>query len=587
MTGSRSLIPQPFIDELLNRTDIVELIDGYVPLKKRGNSHTACCPFHNEKTPSFNVVAKKQFYHCFGCGASGNAISFAMSYLHLNFVEAIENLAARAGMQVPRENNPEKNHQSLNFYQLLERVSKFYQDTLKTNGQAAISYLKNRQLSGEVARLYQLGYAPPGWRTLESRFKQNKNELIATGMLIQKDDGTSYDRYRQRIMFPIHDRHGRIIGFGGRSIEAEQKPKYLNSPETIIFQKSRELYGLHQVIQQQSPIANIIIVEGYMDVIALAQHGILNAVATLGTATSTQHIQLLSKHTKQLIFCFDGDNAGRQAAWRALESSLFHLNAGLEASFIFLPEGHDPDSLVREEGKEQFLQRLERATPLNQFFFTTLTQDIDNSSLAGKSQLINAAKPYLLKMTEGPYRQLMINELARLTRIEHHRINQLIQDPTTDKTQNLNEKITRSPIRVAMALLLQHPEIYLPSAEKIHPTMLDSPKQHVLQSLMEQIAKNPSINTATLVESWRDSSVFESLNKLAAWDHQVPEEALASEFTDIVLFLEKQNRDTKIQELLEKARNQGLTEQDRLQLQEMLKQRHRNLKHADAKTAHD
>lgn len=583
----RSLIPRPFIDELLNRTDIVELIDGYVPLKKRGNSHTACCPFHNEKSPSFNVVAKKQFYHCFGCGVSGNAISFAMSYLHLSFVEAIENLAARVGMQVPREGQAEKNSNAPNFYQLLERVTQFYQETLKTNGLAAIDYLKRRHVSGDIARLYQLGYAPPGWRTLEARFKQNKNELIGTGMLIPKDDGSSYDRYRQRIMFPIHDRHGRIIGFGGRAIDDTQKPKYLNSPETIIFQKSRELYGLHQIIQQKNTIINVIIVEGYMDVIALAQHGILNAVATLGTATSTQHIQLLSKHTKHLIFCFDGDNAGRQAAWRALESTLTHLNSGLEASFIFLPEGHDPDSLVREEGTELFLQRLENALPLNQFFFTTLTRDIDTTSLSGKSQLINAAKPYLLKMTDGPYKQLMIDELARVTRIEPHRINQLIEDQVVEKTQDLVEKITRSPMRVATALLLQHPEIYMACAEKINPAMLDSPKQDVLKSVMQQVAENPSINTATLVEFWRDSSLFDALNKLAAWDHQVPEEALEKEFIDIVLFLEKQSKETKIKVLLEKARNQGLTETDRLNLQDMLKQRHKSMDDEDISTTCD
>jgi len=573
MTG---LIPRPFIDELLNRTDIIELIDGYIPLKKRGTSHTACCPFHNEKTPSFNVVAKKQFYHCFGCGASGNAISFAINYLNLSFVDAIEHLAARVGMQVPREGRADKSNQSLNFYQLLERVAQYYTHTLKIAGRVAIDYLKNRQVSGEIARIYQLGYAPPEWQTLENKFKQHKDELIATGMLIQKEGGKTYDRYRQRVMFPIHDRHGRIIGFGGRAIDAEQKPKYLNSPETVIFQKNRELYGLHQVIQQQNPIANILIVEGYMDVIALAQYGVLNAVATLGTATSTYHIQLLSKHTKHIIFCFDGDKAGRQAGWRALESSLSHLNTGLEASFIFLPEGHDPDSLVREEGHAAFLQRLQNATPLNQFFFATLTRDIDTASLAGKSQLVNAAKPYLIKMTDGPYKQLMIDELARHTRIEHHRLNQLIEDNTPEKTPELNVHITRSPIRIAIALLLQHPEIHHAYADQLNATMLDSAKQNVLQTLMQQVAENPAINTAALVESWRDSPLFDSLNKLAAWEHQVPEEALAKEFIDIVLFLAKQNHETKIQTLLEKARNQGLTEIDRLHLQEMLKERHRN-----------
>lgn len=577
--ATNGLIPQPFIDELLNHTDIVEFIDSYVPLKKRGTSHIACCPFHTEKNPSFNVVAKKQFYHCFGCGASGNVISFAMGYLHLSFPDAIETLANRAGLTVPRDKNPEKHRYSLNLYELLNRVAAFYQQTLKTSGQIAIDYLKQRQVSGEIAKRYQLGFAPPGWQTLEAQFRQNKQELITTGMLIQKEDGKTYDRYRHRIMFPIHDRHGRIIGFGGRSIDADQKPKYLNSPETVIFQKNRELYGLHQILQHQNTITNVLIVEGYMDVIALAQHGITNAVAALGTATSTYHIQLLSKHTKQLIFCFDGDAAGRQAAWRALESSLPQLNTGLDASFIFLPDGHDPDSLVREEGSEKFRDRLRNATPLSQFFFDTLTKDLDHTTLTGKSQLVNAAKPYLLKMTDGPYKQLMMNELARLTRIETHRIGQLIDEKTIEKTPHAETNITRTPLRVATALLLQNPELYTTCINQIPQNTLDDQRHHVLKTLIQHIAQKPTINTALLVEAWRDSPLFDSINKLASWAHQVPEDALASEFTDIVLFLAKQSEENEIQQLIEKARHEGLTKTDQHTLLNMLKKRHKNLPH--------
>ena len=498
-----------------------------------------------------------------------------MNHLGLSFPDAIEMLATRLGMDVPHEGRSEKNQESLNLYQFLIQVSQFYQQTLRTTGQAGITYLKQRQVSGEVAHLYQLGYAPPGWQTLESHFKKNKPELIATGMLISKEDGKSYDRYRQRVMFPIHDRHGRIIGFGGRAIEAQQKPKYLNSPETPIFQKGRELYGLHQVLQQKESMANILIVEGYLDVIALAQHGIMNAVATLGTATSIYHIQLLSKYTKQLIFCFDGDAAGRNAAWRALESSLPHLNAGLDASFIFLPEGHDPDSLVREEGKASFLERLQHAKPLNRFFIDTLMQGIDSSNLAGKSQLVNAAKPYLLKMSDGPYQQLLIDELARHTRIEEHRIHQLIKETTAEKTPDAGQHITRSPVRIAIAILLQHPETLTACTTQISPTLLDPQKQRVLKMLMDNIIENPSINTAKLVESWRDSPLFEALSKLATWDHQVPEHALTKEFIDIVHFLAKQNRENAIQQLMKKMQQEGLTETERHKLQEMLKQRHR------------
>ena len=500
-----------------------------------------------------------------------------MNYLSLSFPDAIETLATRLGMEVPREGSTEQHQQSLTLYQFLTRVSQFYQQTLRAAGQPAIAYLKQRRVSGEIAHLYQLGYAPLGWQTLESQFKQNKSELIATGMLVSKEDGKSYDRYRQRIMFPIHDRHGRIIGFGGRAIEASQKPKYLNSPETPIFQKGRELYGLHQVLQQKDVIKNILIVEGYLDVIALAQYGIFNAVATLGTATSTYHIQLLSKYTTQLIFCFDGDAAGRQAAWRAVESSLPYLNTGLDASFIFLPEGQDPDSLVREEGKECFLQRLTNATPLSRFFIDTLMQGIDNSNLAGKSQLINAAKPYLLKISDGPYQQLLIDELSRLTRIEQHRIHQLMKEKITEKTPEAGQQITRSPVRIAIAILLQHPETLAACTTSLVSVILDAQKQRVLKTLMEQIANQPSINTAKLVESWRDSPLFEALSKLATWDHQVPENALTKEFIDIVLFLAKQNRENTIQQLMKKTQHEGLTEIERHKLQDLLKQRHRTI----------
>lgn len=569
------LIPRSFIDELLNRTDIVELIDGYIPLKKQGSSFIACCPFHTEKTPSFNVISKKQFYHCFGCGESGNAISFAMNYLHQSFSDAVETLASRLGMQVPREGRSTKQQQSTSLYQFLDRVSQFYQHTLKTSGSTAIAYLKQRQLSGEIAKRYQLGYAPEGWHLLEAHFKQNKDELIATGMLITQESGKTYDRYRQRIMFPIHDRHGRIIGFGGRAIESTQKPKYINSPETVIFQKNRELYGLHHVIQKQQPINHILIVEGYLDVIALAQHGLWNAVATLGTATSSYHIQLLSKHTKQLIFCFDGDDAGRQAAWRALESCLPHLNSGLDVGFIFLPEGHDPDSLVRQEGPEQFALRVANAIPLHRYFIESLTANIDTSKLAGKSQLVNKVKPYLLKMSQGPYQQLLLDEIARLTRIDPHRLLQLMEEKEAPTTTKTSKSLSRSPVRIAIAIVLQHPDILIECASQLPLQLLDTQKYRVLKELIQQVIENPSINTAKLIELWRDTTLFDAFNQLASWEHLVPEHALQKEFIDIILFLAKQNQDDVIQQLVKKAHEQGLTEIERLDLQSMLKERHR------------
>jgi len=568
------LIPQLFIDDLLHRTDLVELIDSYIPLKKSGTSYVACCPFHSEKSPSFNVVAKKQFYHCFGCGASGNALSFVMSYLNQGFIDAVETLAARLGLTVPRDGQTETNNAAQDLYKLLSAVSLYYQKTLKHEGQHAINYLRGRGLSGEIAKLYQLGFAADGWHNLEKAFTRNKKELIATGMLIKNDDGKIYDRYRNRIIFPIHDRHGRIIGFGGRVLAADQKPKYLNSPETVIFQKSRELYGLHQILSQQKSVESIIIVEGYMDIIALAQHGIMNAVATLGTATSTYHIQLLAKHTKSLIFCFDGDAAGKQAAWRGLESSLPHLNLGLDARFIFLPDNHDPDSLVREEGKERFLARIKEAIPLHRFFFDSLAKDINLLNPAGKTQLINLAKPFLHKMNEGSYKQLLIDDLARLTHIDNHRLNQLITDQSKSPIQEQSVTITRTPSRIAVALLLQNPEIYAVTRQHINPNLLDSKEHAILLQLLHQLATNPHTNTATLIELWRDTDYFESINKLAAWNHQVPEQELVKEFIDIVLFLQKRNRELIIRQLIDKSRQQGLTEAEKINLQEMLKERH-------------
>ncbi|KTD02772.1 DNA primase [Fluoribacter gormanii] len=568
------LIPQPFIDDLLHRTDLVELIDSYVPLKKRGNSHVACCPFHNEKSPSFNVVAKKQFYHCFGCGASGNAISFVMNYLNQGFVDAVETLATRVGLTVPRDKQNEKNNPSLDLYKLMADASLYYQKKLRHEGQPAIDYLRRRGLSGEIAKLYQLGYASEGWHNLEKAFPRNQRELLTTGMLIKNDDGKIYDRYRNRVMFPIHDRHGRIIGFGGRVLDNEQKPKYLNSPETVIFQKSRELYGLHQILSQKKNIEYVIVVEGYMDVIALAQHGIMNAVATLGTATSTYHIQLLAKHTKSLIFCFDGDNAGRQAAWRALESSLPHLNLGLDASFMFLPDSHDPDSLVRHEGKENFLNRIKQATPLHRFLFDSLAKDLNLLRPAGKTQLINLAKPFLQKMDEGSYKQLLIEDLARLTHIETHRLSQLITEESKTPQHEQAMTIARTPMRIAIALLLQHPEIYAQIKQQINPELLDTKEHEILLHVLQQLATNPQATTATLIESWRDHPYFDSMNKLAAWEHLVPEQELVKEFIDIILFLQKQNRELTIRQLINKSRQQGLSETERIKLQEMLKERH-------------
>lgn len=563
-------IPESFLHDLLTRVDLVEFIDSYVPLKKRGTSYLACCPFHSEKNPSFNVIAKKQFYHCFGCGVSGNAISFAMNYLNQPFLEAVETLARRVGMQVPR--TEQKNTQLPNLYALLQRVTDYYQTTLQQKGAVALTYLTQRGVDALTATRYQLGYAPAGWHALDTPFKHHKDDLITTGMLIKNEQGKVYDRYRHRLMFPIHDQHGRVIGFGGRALDDEEKPKYLNSPETPLFQKSRELYGLHQVLSQEKNPAYILIVEGYMDVIALSQHGIPHAVATLGTATSAYHVQRLSKHTQHLVFCFDGDTAGRQAAWKALDNTLAQLDSGIEAAFVFLPDGHDPDSLIRQEGRSAFEQRIHNATPLHQFFLDTLMQPLDIHTLAGKSELIRTAKPALGKIPEGPYKQLMMHELARRTRLESHRIEQWINQDVLPFVQTTHQPIQRTPLRLATALLLQHPELYTTCFThlKAHP-IEGNP---VFKAVLHHLEQHPKLNTAALIESFRDDSMFDILNKLAAWEHQVPEETLQQEFLDIVVFLSKKDRETQIQRFIEKSRQQPLSEEERQTLQSLLKKQH-------------
>lgn len=566
------LIPQSFLDDLLQRTDLVELIDSYIPLQKKGSSYVACCPFHNEKSPSFNVVAKKQFYHCFGCGVSGNAISFTINYLNQGFVDAVETLATRLGLTIPREGQDDTHHISRDLYKLLSSVNEYYQKQLKYQGQSAIDYLRQRGLNGSIAKQYQIGFSQEGWHHLEKQFPLNQRELLISGMLIKNEQGQIYDRYRNRVMFPIHDRHGRIIGFGGRVLDDTQKPKYLNSPETVIFQKNRELYGLHQILQQKKPIESIIIVEGYLDVIGLAQHQISNAVATLGTATSNYHIQLLAKHTKNIIFCFDGDNAGLQAAWRGLESSLGSLHEGLEVKFMFLPKTHDPDSLIRSEGTESFLQRIQEAKPLAVFFLETLVKQVDIATPGGKTQLINLTKPFFKKMSEGTYKQLLIDNLARLTHIDNHRLNALVTQDSTINTDLTN--LTRSPMRIACALLLQHPEIYYAIKSQISVNLLHTDQHAVLIKIIQHLQENPNANTATLIEAWRHHELFNFINKLAAWEHQVPEQDLVNEFLDTFLFLQKQNQESHIRKLIEKSRQHGLTTDERLELQSMLKKRH-------------
>lgn len=418
-----SRIPSAFIDDLLNRLDIVDIIDHRVKLKRAGKNYSACCPFHQEKTPSFTVSPDKQFYYCFGCGATGNALGFLMEYENLGFIDAVENLAKHAGMEVPREENKfaEKRDSRLKLlYKILEQASEFYQTQLREHPQKEkpVNYLKNRGLSGVIAKMFGIGFAPPGHHNLMQKLGQNEEaieQLIDTGLVIKReDDGRKYDRFRFRIMFPIRDVRGRVIGFGGRVL-GDDKPKYLNSPETDVFHKSRELYGLYEARQANRKLEQLVVVEGYMDVIALAQYGINNAVATMGTACGEEHLTLAFRFVSEIVFCFDGDNAGRNAAKRALTNSLSAMEDGRQIKFLFLPEGQDPDSLVRQIGAERFKAQLDNAVPLEEFLFEAAAENIDTSKMEGRARFSKVAAPLIAMLPEGIFRELMFDNLAKRT----------------------------------------------------------------------------------------------------------------------------------------------------------------------------
>jgi len=431
-----SRIPESFIDDLLNRLDIVEVVDQRVKLKKTGKNYSACCPFHDEKTPSFTVSPDKQFYYCFGCGASGNAIGFVMEYDRLGFLDSVENLAKHVGVEVPREESPQtrqRHFKQKNLYEILQKASTYFQLQLKENPKRtqAVRYLQQRGLSGGIAKQFGLGYAPPGWDNLLIKYGLNEEDiglLVDSGLVIRRnEDNKLYDRFRHRIMFPIHDNRGRTIGFGGRVLD-DSKPKYLNSPETDVFQKGRELYGLYEAVQRKGKLEQLLVVEGYMDVIALAQYGIENAVATLGTACGEDHLHLAFRYVQEIVFCFDGDTAGRNAAKRALVNSLSSMQDGRQIKFLFLAEGQDPDSLVRQIGQERFLAQIQRATPLEDFLFDAAAEGIDIHTMEGRARFSKVAAPLLNQLPKGVYRELMFTNLAKRTGLSGAAIMELVEE---------------------------------------------------------------------------------------------------------------------------------------------------------------
>ncbi len=551
-------IPKSFIDDLLVRVDIVDLIDSHVPLKKAGAEYAACCPFHSEKSPSFHVNRQKQVYLCRGCGESGNAISFLMAFSHLSFVEAVEDLAAFVGVEVPRESVNKEDYaakQDLSgIYSVLEGVAAFYAEQLRgEDGRKAVEYLKNRGVSGEVARDFSLGYAPNRWDALLANFDQKS--LVDAGMLVLKDDGKAYDRFRGRLMFPIRDKRKRVIGFGGRVLD-DSLPKYLNSPETAVFSKGKELYGLCELLGRNSRPEQILVVEGYMDVIALAQYGVVNAVAALGTATSKAHLDLLFRFSSELVFCFDGDNAGLQAAWKATEAALPCLRDGRQIKIMLLPQGQDPDTLVRKEGLASFKERIAGATVLSDYFFEHVGGRLNLSTMEGRSQLLVAAKPQLEKMPQGFFREMMF---ARLQELSGVRRLDVVENATTlasgraDKKNTPRQTPRSNLMRKVLSLLLQHP--YLAKRVEQQGVLVDDLSfagMDLLQDVLQVIAARKPENCAVLLEYFRNSPHYKAINALSSLPLEPGVDA-EGEFCGALNQLLRQAKESRMSELIDKV----------------------------------
>ena len=575
----RGRIPREFIDELLARLDVVEVINRRVPLKKAGKDFKACCPFHNEKTPSFTVSRPKQFYHCFGCGVSGTAITFLMEFEHLSFPEAVEELAGEAGLEVP-DTGPARSgdNPTLPLLEILGEASRYYKDQLRshTDASTTIAYLKQRGLTGEIAAQFDLGYAPTGWDNLSSTAgnEEKLDLMVKAGLISKRESGGHYDRFRARVIFPIHDSKGRVIAFGGRLLD-EGEPKYLNSPETPVFHKGSELYNLHRarsaIAQQQMSI----VVEGYMDVLALAQHGIDHCVATLGTATTTTHLQRLFRLAPSIVFCFDGDRAGRDAAGRALEIALPLLESGRQVSFLFLPDGEDPDSVIRDQGADTFRTLIDSATPLPDLLFDTLLNQTDLTRMDGKARLATLARPLVSRVPEGPLRELMQQRLSDLTGVAPSGLGGLATTPPTVPHKRASARSKRlSPLATAISVLVQRPQLAtgldLPTA--VVDTQ-DDPGVQLLTKVHGFARENPQLTTASLIERFRGDEQQPTLEKLASRNHLVDDDGLEIFLAETLATLASQSIDDTIAELLRLASDRELSGIEKQQLGELYQQR--------------
>jgi DNA primase len=582
-------IPREFIDELMSRVDIVDVIDERVPLKKAGKEYKACCPFHDEKTPSFTVSQSKQFYHCFGCGAHGTALGFLMEYDHMGFVEAVEELASRIGLEVPREQGPGGGHEVQGpdlggLYDVLARADGYYRKQLREHHQAprAVDYLKQRGLSGNIAAEFGIGYAPPGWDNLQGVFGSRAEvteQLITAGMLIKKDSGGSYDRFRDRIMFPIRDARGRTIAFGGRVLpgaDDEKGAKYLNSPETPVFHKGRELYGLYEARKALRKLERLMVVEGYMDVVALAQNGIRYAVATLGTATTTDHLNRLFRIVDEVVFCFDGDRAGREAAWRALENALPAMREGRQLYFMFLPEGEDPDSLVRKEGAAAFEQRITASLGFSDYFFEVLGSDVDINTIDGRAKLVEKARPLLARIPEGVLRTLLTQHLAKLSQMELGQLGNVLGKgaaiPQAGRPPSARPGIRKdapSPVRTVIKGVLNHPALALQAGPAQRFVELQLPGIALMVEMLEMVQANPHVNSAVLLEHWRGTEQERHLYRLAQDETFLEAEQMEADFLGALARLDQQLLDQRRDVLIQKSRSGALSEDEKQEMRRL------------------
>jgi DNA primase len=576
------LIPQDFIDDLIARADIIEVVGRRVQLKKAGREYKACCPFHDEKTPSFTVSPAKGFYHCFGCGAHGTAIGFLMEYDHMNFVEAIESLAHSMGVEVPRDESDKPARRYDELFSLLDTVSRHWQSCLKESP-PAVDYLKRRGIDGSTARRFGIGYAPDGWSNVLDKFGQSPDaveRLLATGLIIAKDNGQHYDRFRDRIMFPIRDARGRTIGFGGRTL-GEGEPKYLNSPETVLFHKGRELYGLYEARQALRHIEQLVVVEGYMDAVALSRHGIDFAVATLGTATTSEHLNRLFRLTDNVCFAFDGDRAGRKAAWRALENALPLIREGRQVRFLFLPEGHDPDSFVNEFGTDAFLTTLADGVALSEFLIQELASQVDMKTIDGRARLAELARPLVTSVPPGVYRELLIDGLADAVGLTPAKLEKMLNSDAAGGSKSSIAPARRratgrqggkgqpSAVRHAISLVLNYPgAAFKADVERL--AGVSRKGTDLLLALIETVQAEPNITTAGLLERFRHDDQGRHLGKLAVSVMPDDEEFdAAAELAECLDQLANAGRKERVDFLIEKQRLSGLSEDEKAELRQL------------------